>query len=114
MEHRWLPRRRGAGRHVRRAVLDLAIDVDQRTGAGHLRTDAERPILPGLLLMRSRWAIPLLLATTGCYGALRTSWPDADFSPAGSGGTGGGAGDGQAGTSGRAGGTGGGAGQAGT
>jgi hypothetical protein len=35
------------------------------------------------------WAALLVFASTGCYGALRTSWPDADFSTAGHGGIGG-------------------------
>ena len=37
--------------------------------------------------MNSRWVALLALSTTGCYGALRTSWPDADFSTGGHGGT---------------------------
>jgi hypothetical protein len=37
--------------------------------------------------MNSRLVALLLLSTTGCYGALRTSWPDADFSTGGHGGT---------------------------
>ena len=30
--------------------------------------------------MKAYWATALLVVTSGCYGALRTSWPDADFS----------------------------------
>src|SRR5262245_22466609 len=49
--------------------------------------------------MNSRWTALLLLASASCYGELRTSWPDADFSAAGHGGTGGAATGGGAGGS---------------
>jgi hypothetical protein len=70
--------------------------------------------------MNFRCVALLLLSTTGCYGALRTNWPDADFSTGGHGGnvageagSGGGSGSGPGGQAGS--GTGGSAGgQAGT